>query len=137
LDQNCPTFIKQKEVHKSTPYSQVGSQGALNSNAPVLDKSDTRESTTYDDIMETTPQTPSEDDIEMDTTESIRTSKNTTISDRTLRSHNKEKTNPLAIPLKVKGKADKSKTVSRNQFKHSKEPKQHCKGTLKTQITTK
>jgi len=38
-----------------------------------VDKSDTREITTYDDIMEPTPQTPSEDDIEMDTTESTTT----------------------------------------------------------------
>jgi len=56
----------------------------------------------------------------MDTTESNRASKNITISDRTFRSHNKEKTNPLAIPLKVKIKADKSKTVNTNQLKHSK-----------------
>jgi len=70
--------------------------------------------------MEPTPKTPSEDDIEMDTTESNRASKNITISDRTFRSHNKEKTNPLAIPLKVKIKADKSKTVNTNQLKHSK-----------------
>jgi len=33
---------------------------------------------------------------------------------------NKEKTNPLAIPLKAKSKADKSKTVNTNQLKHSK-----------------
>jgi len=70
--------------------------------------------------MEPTPQTPNVDDIEMDTTESNRTSKNTAISDRTLRSYNKEKTNPLAIPLKAKSKADKSKTVNTNQLKHSK-----------------
>jgi len=110
----------QRHFHKSTPYSQVASQAPSNSNAPVLYKSDTREITTYDDIMEPTPQTPSEDDIEMDTTESNRTSKSTTISDRTLRSHYKEKTNPLAIPLKDKSKADKSKTVNTNQLKHSK-----------------
>jgi len=103
LDQNCPTFI----------------------NVPVLDKSDTREITTYDDIMKPTLKTPSENDIEMDTTESYRTSKKTTISDRSLRSHNKEKTNPLVIPLKAKSKADKSKPVNTNQLKHSKESKQH------------
>jgi len=110
----------QRHFHKATPYSQVAAQPPSNSIAPVLDKSNTREITTYDDIMEPTPQTPSEDDIEMDTTESIRTSTNTTTSDRTLRSYNKEKTNPLAIPLKAKSKADKSKTVNTNQLKHSK-----------------
>jgi len=110
----------QRHFHKSTPYSQVASQAPSNSIAPVLDKSDTREITTYDDIMEPTPQTPNEDDIEMDTTESNRTSKNTTISDRTFRSYSKEKTNPLTIPLKAKSKADKSKTVNTNQIKHSK-----------------
>jgi len=45
----------QRHFHKSTPYSQVSSEAPSNSNAPVLDKSDTRKITTYDDIMEPTP----------------------------------------------------------------------------------